>query len=235
MKTFKRIEKLKDAVLVATENLNKNIVVADIATDHGYLAEALSKETVVEKVIATDISKKCLSKLEKLIAVNNLKKIETIVGDGLEPIQKIDVAVVAGVGGFEIIKMLSKQNETAFHERKCELFVLQPAQNVVELRNWIFENNIFVLKDYVVEDCERFYPIIIIDVSKTQINEKTVFNLWIGRDNDLKDEDFVLFLKDSLTFLEFLDGIPQERIECDETLKNKLQLKIVIENLLKQC
>lgn len=233
MKTVKRISKLSEAVKIATHNLDKNLVVADIATDHGYLAEALSKQENIQKIFATDISSKCLNKVVELIKNNNLQKIETLVGDGLIPIDSVDVAVIAGVGGFEIIKMLEKQNRKPNGDFKCRLFVLQPAQNVLELRTWLFDNEIFMIKDYVIEDAERFYPIIIVDVSKTQNNEKNIFNLWLGRDNDLNSNDFKNFLFDSLTFLEFLNDLPQQRIDMDKTLKDKQELKLLIENLLK--
>lgn len=230
MKTLKRIEKLTEATKVAVSDLQKPVVVADVATDHGYLAENLSKQDWVKKVIATDISDKCLNKLVDLIKKHDLKKIETIVGDGLNPIESADVAVIAGVGGFEIIKMLDKQNDNL----KCKIFVLQPAQNALELREWLFDNEVFVQKDYIIEDAGRFYPIIIVDVSKKQINEKTIFNMWIGRDNEKSNKDFVLFLKDYLQFLVFLEDLPKSRIEEDDVLKDKLKLKHIIEKMLEE-
>ena len=232
MKTVKRIKKLCEAVNVCSNG--KNLTVCDIATDHGYLAEELSKQDNVNQVIATDISEKCLNKLVDLIKLHNLKKIETIVGDGLLPIKKADVAVVAGVGGWEIIKMLKNQNVNFDGTTKCNLFVLQPAQNVIELRKWLFENEIFIIKDYIIEDAGRFYPIIIVDISKKQSNEMSIYNLWLGRDNKVQDKDFALFLQDTLNFLEFLNIIPYDRIESDEVLFDKFKLKQIIEMLLKK-
>ena len=191
MRTEKRIEELKKAVFKASSDKN-GLVVADIATDHGYLSQALSLCDNVKKIIATDISEKCLNKLIERIKLFDLKKIETVVGDGLNPIESgVDISVIAGVGGFEIIKMLKNQNKTPDGKNKCDKFVLQPAQNVVELREWVFDNHFLLMHDYVIEDAGRFYPILIVDVSKTQNNEKTVFNLFLGRDNSLLSKDFV--------------------------------------------
>lgn len=232
MKTDKRITKLYEAVTFLFNKFDKKVIVSDIATDHGYLAEKLSKDKFIEKVIATDISEKSLNKLQKLIKLNNLKNIETYVGDGLEPINATDIAVIAGVGGFEIIKMISKQNKTTNYENKCRYFVLQPAQNVVELRNYIFSNKICLLKDYVIEDAERFYPILIIDVENRQRNKKNIYNMYLGRDNNLKDIDFVKFLKDSLEYLKFIEKIPKKRIWFDRELRKKYKLKLLIEKLI---
>ena len=232
MKTFKRIRKLQEAVRFACNK--DDVVVADIATDHGYLAEALSKQNWVSKIIATDISKKCLSKLERLIERCDLKKIETRLGDGLEPIEKVDIAAIAGVGGFEIIKMLERQNSSS-NGNKCDLFVLQPAQNMLELREWVFDHKIKVVKDYVIEDADRFYPILIVDVSREEINEKSIKNLWIGRDAESEVEDYKLFLKDQLEYLKFLEELSQERIMQDKVLQDKYELKKLIENELGLC
>ena len=232
MKTYKRIAKLDEAVKSVFEILNKPLIVADIGTDHGYLAESLSKESFVQKVLASDISSKSLSKLEKIIENRKLKKIETFVGDGLIPIKKADVSVIAGIGGHEIIKILNTQNIANSGMNKCDYFVLQPAQNVNELRIWLFENKVKVLKDYVIFDSDRFYPIIIVDVSKKQRNRKSIYNVWLGRDNTLENEDFVLFIKDMKESFDFLKDISKRRAKQDKVLWQKYKLNKIIEKLL---
>ena len=232
MKTYKRIAKLNDAVKFVFENLKKPLIVADIGTDHGYLAESLSKENFVKSVIASDISKKSLSKLENIIENRKLDKIQTFVGDGLIPIESADVSVIAGIGGWEIIKILETQNTTINGKRKCDYFVLQPAQNVNELRNWLFDNKVKVLKDYVIFDMDRFYPIIIVDFSKKQRNRKSIYNVWLGRDNTLENNDFVLFLKDLKESFKFLKEISKRRAKKDKILWQKYKLNKIIEKLL---
>lgn len=232
MKTYKRIAKLNEAVKFLSGLINKPLRVADIATDHGYLAECLSKEEFVFEVLATDISKNSLSKLEKLIKLKKLQKIKTAVGDGLEPIDSADISVIAGIGGHEIIKIIKNQNENHNGDMKCRYFVLQPAQNVLELREWLFNNKIMVLKDYIIEDAERFYPIIIIDLCKKQKNKKNIYNLWLGRDNK-DDEDFILFIKELYVSLGFVKNIKKTRIRKDKVLYQKYKLYRIIEKLLK--
>ena len=43
MKTYKRIDKICNAVEFACGLFDRKIVVADIGTDHGYVAEKISK------------------------------------------------------------------------------------------------------------------------------------------------------------------------------------------------
>ena len=45
---------------------------------------------------------------------------------------------------------------------------------------------------------------------------------------------FVLFLKDYLQFLVFLEDLPKSRIEEDDVLKDKLKLKHIIEKMLEE-
>lgn len=235
MKTDKRITKIAEAVDFLIQLLSKdNLVVADIATDHGYIAEKIVKNQRVEKVIATDISDKCLQKTIDLIKSRKIDNIETIVGDGLIPIKNADISVIAGIGGYEIVNMIKNQNKTNDGDTKCNYFVLQPAQNEFELRKWLFANKICILKDYVVEDANRFYPIIIIDISKKQKNKNNIFNLKLGRDNDVSSADFKNYLCMLKENLEFLRNIKLFRIIKDKALFEKYRLNHLIEKLLKK-
>ena len=74
----------------------------------------------------------------------------------------------------------------------------------------------------------------IVDVSREEINEKTIKNLWIGRDAESEKEDFKLFLLDQLEYLKFLEDLPEERINCDPVLKDKRELKNIIESALEE-
>ena len=233
MKTYKRIDKICSAVMFAKQLFNRKIVVADIGTDHGYVAEQLSISDDIEKVIATDISEKSLNKLNSLIKIKNLDKIETKVGDGLEPINSADVCVIAGMGGLEITKIIDGQNvKNDKKSRKCNIFVLQPAQNIVELRDWAIKKHFKILKDFTFEDAERFYSILIIDVSKFRLNKKSIFNLWIGRDSK-GEEDFMKYIFYLENYLSFLGNVSKNRLKNDKILCQKYKLKKLIKKYIK--
>lgn len=233
MKTYKRIDKITESVELAYNTfLSGEIVACDIATDHGYIAESLIKKDYVKNVVATDISAKSLKKLQNLIEFHHIFGINCVLGDGLTVIDSADICVIAGIGGEEIVKMLSLQNKRKNGENKCNVFVLQPAQNVIELRKFIFKNKIYLLKDFVIEDEGRFYPILIIDVSKRQRNKQNIFNIWLGRDNKNGSEDFVKYIGEINEYLEFLNEIPYKRIRKDKVLKQKYKLKKLASKLI---
>jgi len=230
MKAYKRIKKIAEVI---DKLAKEGDVVADIACDHGYLAELLHRNSKIKKVYASDISKKCLQKVIDLKQNFNLSKVEVLLGDGLEPLPKVDIAAIAGVGGLETIKMLTKQNKDEFGENKCNIFVLQPAQNVFEFRKWLFDNNIYVISDFIVEDARKFYPIIAIDVSKKQKNEKNLFNLYCGRDNNLKSLEFQRFLNYTIENFSYIDKLSRETVKEDDLLREKFEIYELVKSLLK--
>lgn len=234
MKSFNRIRLLNQTIgeVICQKNL-KNVVVADIATDHGYLSELLSRNENISKIIATDISQKCLDKTNELIKQNNLSKIETILGDGLEPISGADICVMAGIGGYEIIKMLSNQNITKYGENKCNFFVFQPSKNAVELRKFLFEKNIKIERDFIIKSGGKFYPIICANFLEKNDSEGSLFDLYFGKSNDLSSKAFCEFLLDVIDKFSFTQNMDKERIKKDADLSVKFELFKLANSIIK--
>lgn len=225
MKSFNRLRQLDKVVKESIERFGlNNVVVADIATDHGYLAELISRNERVKKVIATDISKKCLEKTDELVKRCNLTKIETRIGDGLKPIDKVDLSVLAGIGGYEIIKILSEQNCLKSGGNKCNYFVLQPSKNAEDLRLFLIERNAQIVLDFIVFSGGRFYPIIVVNFLENNDTEKTIFNIYFGKDNNVKNADFLRFLDRQVEDLKFLEKINNSDIENSNDLKTKFEI-----------
>lgn len=225
MKSFNRLRCLNQVVCQFIDDLGiDNVVVADVATDHGYLAELVARNDKVSKVYATDISKKCLDKTDELIQRCNLKKIETRLGDGLLPIDKVDIAVLAGIGGYEIIKILKEQNGVDSGETKCDYFVFQPAKNAEDLRLFLIEKNAQICSDFIVFSGGRFYPIIVVNFKNKNDTEKTVFNIHFGKTNRLENKDFIRFLERQVIDLKFLENIDKSDIKNSNDLKTKFEI-----------
>ena len=233
MKSFNRIRRLNQVASDVIEKYDfQTAVVADIATDHGYLAELLSRNERVSKVLATDISQKCLDKTNELKQRYKLDKIETKLGDGLEPIEFVDLAILAGIGGYEIIKILSRQNTLKNGKNKCNLFVLQPSKNALELRLFLIEKNIKIVSDFIVFSSGRFYPIIIADLLQNNDTEKSIFNLYFGRDNSIENADFLRFLNRQVEDLKFLENMSDSAINGSYDLKTKFDILQTAKNLI---
>ncbi len=186
MRALKRLEAI--ASLICANS------VADIGADHGFLAKLLFDENRAKKVIATDISAKSLKKADDLAKKFKFgEKFETRVGDGLNVLNsgEVDVVVIAGVGGYEITKILDRANGKNF-----DTYIFQPAQNTTELRTYLLNNNFEIIKDFIVKDQNKFYNTL--EVKKS--NSKQALSLMeakYGLTNfDLKSKDFEEYLRD---------------------------------------
>lgn len=234
MRAFKRIKKLTEAVELCGKLIGENFTVADIGADHGYLSESLNRLENINTVYAVEISKKCLKKVIELKQNYSLSKIVPVLGNGFENITKVDVSVIAGIGGFETIRIVQNSKDSK-GDYKSRYFVLQPSDNAVELKKWIYSSRFKIVYDSVFECAKQFYPLMVIDVLETDNQSKTdMFNLYFGRDNGWKNEDFekyLLYLQDTLKFIE---NLSDDRIESDKVLLEKRELKCLVENLLKK-
>ena len=130
-------------------------VFADIGCDHGLIARYVSDNRLAGRVYATDISAAALRKAEKLLA--DCDNAAFLLGDGFAPLDAngiyVDEAVIAGVGGELIIKMLS-----ATHSRPS--LVLGAQKNADKLRVYLAADGYNITDDVKVSDDGKFYDII---------------------------------------------------------------------------
>lgn len=134
---------------------------ADIGSDHGYVALETLRRNLARYVIATDISKKSLKKLQNTIPPNLQDRIDCRVGNGLEVLKKdeADLVVIAGMGGNLISQILEDAYADKF-EKKIPTFVFQPVQNPEVLRKCLYENKYRILDEEICFERGKYYHII---------------------------------------------------------------------------
>lgn len=140
--------------------VDKNSIVGDIGTDHGYIPIHLIRENISKKVIATDISKDCLQKtIDYVEDLNYQAYIETRLGDGLDPIKayEIDSLIMAGIGGVLIRDILEANREKS---RSIVNFIFQPMTASRELRSYLKDNQFKIVDEDLVKEDGKFYEII---------------------------------------------------------------------------
>ena len=129
-------------------------VFADIGCDHGYISLFVARSALAEKIIATDISALSLDKARRVMADYPA---EFFVGDGFAPIEKagysVDQAVIAGMGGELIIKILSATSLRP-------AVILGAQKNTDKLRYYLACNGYKITDDVKVEEDGKFYDII---------------------------------------------------------------------------
>lgn len=194
-------------------------VVADIGADHGKLSASLISTKRASKVIAVDISKDSLKKTIELARKLDVE-IDARVGDGLSVIHKedgVDVVVIAGMGGYEILKILEKATVT------FDRYILVPHQNAKELRETL-ASKFFIEKDYVVKENGKFYSLIVLTKGSTNLSN---IEMEFGKDlySGLAQEMLSEKLKKYKKYCEKI-----RKIEEKEQLQSKIAM---IEKVLK--
>ncbi|MBR4157716.1 MAG: SAM-dependent methyltransferase [Oscillospiraceae bacterium] len=134
--------------------------VADVGTDHGYLAVYLISTGIADSVVATDIREGPLTAAKQNIEGAGLSgRIELRLCDGLAGVQpdEADTVVIAGMGGETIAGILSR---SPWALEKDRLLILSPQSKPELLRAWLYEHGCGVRSEHLVRDAGRIYPIL---------------------------------------------------------------------------
>ena len=195
-------------------------VFADVGCDHGYIAEEVIKNGLATKVIISDISEKCLDKAVKRLNEKYKSMFTAIVSDGFDFLPHVDEALISGMGGEVIIKMLSRR------EDKPSRLILQPMKNPEMLREYIICNGYKIVRDYTFKDW-KYYHVIVAEKSDEK-DFYTTDEIMFGRDNlREKSDDFKLFIRDKITL--FSEASSRAFSPEKEDLERKLEkLKEII-------
>jgi tRNA (adenine22-N1)-methyltransferase len=135
-------------------------VIADIGTDHGFLAIYAVESGKAKKVYACDIAKKPLEQArDQINSAGVQERIETLLGPGLKPLsgKKVNGVVIAGMGGYTIKTILENDTELV---NDLNFLVLQPQNNSKLLRSWLIENNERIVKERLVLENGFIYQIL---------------------------------------------------------------------------
>lgn len=136
--------------------VNKCKTVADIGTDHGYVAEMLLKEGICQKVIATDLNKGPLNRaINYLTKVNLQDKCDFRLGSGLTVIEEeeAEIIIIAGMGGDLISEIIDTSKNIA---KSAKQLILQPMTAANSLRMYLL-NNGFIINDEMIVKENHFY------------------------------------------------------------------------------
>lgn len=132
---------------------------ADVGTDHAYLPIALTEAGRLSGAVASDVRRGPIASAEKNIRAAGLAgRIETRLCDGLDGMEALPLTdiVIAGMGGQMIASILER---VAFVREKKTYLVLQPMQNVVELREYL-SHGYDILRETLVREGDKLYQIL---------------------------------------------------------------------------
>ena len=215
---------------------DKNKIIADIGTDHGFVPNFLYEEDYNRKIIATDIS---LNSLNKAIEFTELRgnkgKIEHIVCNGLEKIPPVEQIIIAGMGGILISKILDRDFEKA---RQAEKLILQPMQQVDYLRKFLYDKGFKIFDEKIVFEDNKFFHIIVANYKAIKEEYRDI-DLKVSKLlRNRKDKDLIEFLKYLINYnifiIENIEGSSTRSIYKKNKLREEnIELKEILDEVQK--
>ena len=132
--------------------------VADIGCDHGKVAVALVQSGKAKHVVCGDISPGSLDKARRLTRENGLTgSVALRRGSGLSvlAVGEADVAVIAGMGGELIVRLLGEDEDKA-----PGILVLSCNRDTARLREWLVTHGYCIEDEALLFENGHLYPVI---------------------------------------------------------------------------
>lgn len=186
---------------------------ADVGCDHGYIGIATLQLKRAQNVCFVDVSQPSLDKA-RLNCPSGMKHCATFVcQDGLQQLQA-DCAVIAGMGGLEIISILQNTQHLP------QYLVLQPMRNQRDVRSYIASNYQIVSDEKFFDG--KYYDLIVAKLGKCT-TELTQLELEFGKSNlTHPTQDFVNFLQlEHAKLSQILQGCNDQEVQAKLLLVNQ--------------
>lgn len=157
-----RLSAVFDQVSAARSAIGPGRVI-DVGSDHGLLAVSCLENGIASGVICTEIHQGPADHSKEALKEAGFEdRSEVMVTDGLNGIslRKGDIVVIAGMGGLNIIDIVSRCIETESPELLKQLrFVIQPQKSVNLVREFFAQKGFLFEDESVCTDRDFFYNI----------------------------------------------------------------------------
>lgn len=154
----------------------------DIGTDHAYIPICLMEEGRIPQAVAMDINEGPLMRAQEHVLESGLSdKIELRLSNGFAELSpgEADSAVIAGMGGTLIIKILKKDWNVTVSLKEC---ILQPQSEIAKVRAFLLQEGFLFIEEDMVFDEGKFYPMM-----KVQPPRAKIHNTKIGTPPEIED------------------------------------------------
>lgn len=134
---------------------------ADIGSDHAYVPIYLVQQQQIQRAIASEVSVGPRNISQKDIAAAHLQKqITTRLADGLTGLtasDRVDLAVIAGMGGQLIAQILEQGQQQLEY---IPQLILEPNNDEACVRSWLNNHNWSIVQENIVQEGRHIYEII---------------------------------------------------------------------------
>lgn len=134
--------------------------IADIGTDHAYIPIYLYNEGLIDWAIACDVNREPVRRAECNINMYHLgSRIETRLGDGLNPLKKGETegVIIAGMGGMLMIEILDECRDKT---DSIQELVLQPQTDIDSVRRYLHTMGFRIDSEKMVYEDGIYYTVL---------------------------------------------------------------------------
>lgn len=152
--------KLSARLRAAAELVAIRTTAADVGTDHGYVPVWLCQQEHVQRAIAMDLREGPLERARQHIREAGMDdRIETRISDGLSALcpGEADSAVITGMGGILISRILRQSPETA---ASLQELVLGPQSDSALVRRTLEELRFQIDREVMLKEDGKYYVLI---------------------------------------------------------------------------
>ena len=195
------MNRLSDRLSAIASLVPEGARIADIGTDHGYLAIRLALTASPVSVLATDVRRGPLESARRHIAEAGLENVIRLrLCDGLAAVspEEADVIVIAGMGGETIRGILDR---APWALRDGRLLILEPQSKQEELRRWLYDNGCGIREEHLAEEAGKIYPILLAGGAPEREPSPTEFFIGVWQE-EKHDALFRRYLQTQITRLE---------------------------------
>lgn len=219
--------KLSNRLLKIASLVKNHDVIIDVGCDHALLDIYLTKNKIVKKAIATDITNGAINMALKNVSYYDCLNVDVRLGDGLDTLKKEDkvsLIIMSGLGNQKIVSILNNNKEKICNVNEL---IIQSNTGYYELRKEVVKLGYFIEDEVLIKENNIIYVIIKFKKGKRRYSNKQLYFgpiLLKNKDTLFKE----LISKDINKNKLILDNLPSKKV-----LK-RLELNLKIKKLKKE-
>ena len=219
--------KLSNRLLKIASLVKNHDVIIDVGCDHALLDIYLTKNKIVKKAIATDITNGAINMALKNVSYYDCLNVDVRLGDGLDTLKKEDkvsLIIMSGLGNQKIVSILNNNKEKICNVNEL---IIQSNTGYYELRKEVVKLGYFIEDEVLIKENNIIYVIIKFKKGKRRYSNKQLYFgpiLLKNKDTLFKE----LIYKDINKNKLILDNLPSKKV-----LK-RLELNLKIKKLKKE-
>ena len=219
--------KLSNRLLKIASLVKNHDVIIDVGCDHALLDIYLTKNKIVKKAIATDITNGAINMALKNVSYYDCLNVDVRLGDGLDTLKKEDkvsLIIMSGLGNQKIVSILNNNKEKISNVNEL---IIQSNTGYYELRKEVVKLGYFIEDEVLIKENNIIYVIIKFKKGKRRYSNKQLYFgpiLLKNKDTLFKE----LISKDINKNKLILDNLPSKKV-----LK-RLELNLKIKKLKKE-